>query len=284
MPFPYGPNTKSKVKSQRISLPLFSRICYYCFLISILGFTFGLLYNEEKEDANKITKIKKHTTYIKPITPVKSKLDRPQQILPPTNRVYKLPDGRPSIPLRKMTIKERREWLGQARIDNAIACGRTNELGEAIIHKSPFKNFTHEVLAQIFTWKIGREPPPMMPRIPLADRQNLALIMTDMVSDQEGDSEQLKEARKAVRSALEIMKEYVKGGGSPDEFLDYYVGELKHYSNMRKDAEKSFREMLRTETDPQALKAYFDAINDTLEQKGILPLNANKNIRAIMGQ
>lgn len=271
---PSGASVPTEKKSQngvKVALVLL-------ILVAICTGAFIILSHKPEEKI--ATSSRSTNKQIKSVQPSKAKVEPEKK---KEDVVYKLPDGRPSIPLRKMSREQRIAWLTQARIEDAIANGRTNANGEAILVTSQYRSVTEEALAQIFSIEPGMPPPPFMPRIPDSDRKNMADILAFMSESKPDDSPETKEMREIVGQAKRMLAEYIGDGGDPDSFIDYYRGQLEHFSQLRADADKTFKQLFAANEDPVVIKEYYQSANKVLEEKGIKPLSLTRRMKEILG-
>lgn len=219
---------------------------------------------------------------IKTVQPALQKT--PSQPTPPpvTNRVYKLRDGRPSVPLGKMTREERIAWLHDAKVERSLRHGWTNSVGEAIIPRTLYKSATEQALSRIFNTELG-DPPPRLPNISSIDGKNLASILDKMSEPDPRDGEYAKKIRESVNSAKQELKKYIESGGDVNQYINHYIGELNQAYVMRQDAQKTFKEIFNTTTDPEELRMAYEKISKTLADKGIKPIKVGPRAIQAMG-
>jgi hypothetical protein len=129
-----------------------------------------------------------------------------------------------------------------------------------------FRTGTEQILSWIFTTELGDLPPPL-PKIPDSEKAHFAKILLRDNPLTENDSEFSAAAKEMVQLAKKEMVEYIKKGGSPEEFLDYYRGELMQAYEMRKAVQQSIQKILKEE--PEIALEYLNDVNKDLESRGI---------------
>lgn len=163
--------------------------------------------------------------------------------------------------LRSMTPEERIDFLWEEAKRNPINLDPASN--------RVFATATEQVMAWIFTTKVGDVPPPL-PRLPIKDEAHLVEILFNNVPVKDGDSAKTAYAKENVQLAKDELKKFIKEGGSPNEFFEYYHGQLvdahREWNESRKEAMRVCRE------DPMIARDYIRAINSRLEKKGIKPV------------
>ena len=132
-----------------------------------------------------------------------------------------------------------------------------------------FNSTTEQMMSWIFTTRVGEMPLPM-PGIPDDERKNLAAILISKNEIKPEDSEGLALAKESVDQAKKEMIEYIKQGGDPEEFLDYYNKELERIYLYRCDARSEYVKL--QEEDPELAEAFRDKVNQGLAEKGATPI------------
>jgi mevalonate kinase len=67
------------------------------------------------------------------------------------------------------------------------------------------------------------------------------------------------------------MIEYIKQGGDPDEFLQYYFKELKSAFELRNEAVSQISEVW--EENPELAKQFLQKVNEKFTEEGIKLIN-----------
>lgn len=129
-----------------------------------------------------------------------------------------------------------------------------------------FKTGTEQLMSWVFATEVGDMPMPI-PHISEEDRQNIVAILISKNEISENDSERTKECKNAVAAAKKEMIKYLKEGGDPDEFLQYYHQELKRAFEVRNEAINQIQEVW--DEDPALGEEFLDKINEKFESEGI---------------
>ena len=132
-----------------------------------------------------------------------------------------------------------------------------------------FRTALEITLAGIFTCPLGKPPPPL-PRITLSEEIHLDKILDSPNFVTETDSEKAALAKQAVEIAKKELKEYVKKGGDPQDFLTYYHGQLRQAQMEFNESRKQVMTALKE--DPELGKAMLQEVNKRLAEKGIMQL------------
>lgn len=174
--------------------------------------------------------------------------------------------------LKAMTPEERMRYLFEEAAKKPLdLTPSTNRI---------FKTGTEQVMSWIFTTELGAMPPPL-PKIPIRDEAHMAEILMAKNPVFEGDSEKAKEAKQMVELAKKELIKFIKEGGSVDEFLEYYRGELMQAHNEWKESQKSVLQVVREEPDLAA--DYIREVNDRLSAKGIRPVKLPLKLKEQLG-
>ena len=171
--------------------------------------------------------------------------------------------------LKKMTPEERLNFLfEEAKARPIDLTPSTNQA---------FRTGTEQVMSWIFNCELGRLPPPLPP-IPLHDRAHLAEILIADNPVFETDSENARQAKEAVKIAKEELIKYIKEGGEPDDFLDYYHGQLKLAHEEWMSSKRAIIESIKND-DPLIAKEFVEQVNKGLIEKGIKPVTVPKGLQ-----
>jgi len=175
----------------------------------------------------------------------------PEKVDPLNQKFGKLPDGRWTVPGRK-------------KIHNIV----TNTSNADI--EAPYNNGPEQIIYSIFSRRLGDMPLPL-PTMSAKDRARLAEILMDKVPSSPDDSEELKEGREIIQQAKDELKKYIREGGDPDTFFEYYHNELSRAFEERKLAMKMVFDSAKEE-DPEISEEFCKKVNQRLEEKGIKPV------------
>ena len=150
---------------------------------------------------------------------------------------------KPKIKVRELSPEE---WL---RITNRV-----------------FKTGTEQLMSIVFSTELGDMPMPIPP-ISEEDRQNIVSILLSENQINDADSEKIKQCKENVALAKKEMIEYLKAGGDPDSFLQYYFQELKNAFELRNAAVEQIREAW--EEDFELGRQFLERVNEKFANEGI---------------
>lgn len=140
-----------------------------------------------------------------------------------------------------------------------------------------FRTAVEQRLAAIFTTEVGAKPPLMPTKLNLYDRLHLAEIL---ISDNPvigTDSERAKEAKDVVQQAKKEFMTFIREGGDPDEFIEYYHGQLVQAHDEWTMAWQTTMETIRK--DPEIAPEYVKRVNERLAAKGIRRISVPKKMQ-----
>ena len=157
---------------------------------------------------------------------------------------------KPKIKVRELSPEE---WL---RITNRV-----------------FKTGTEQLMSIVFSTEPGDMPMPIPP-ISDEDKQNIVSILISKNPINEADSEKIKFCKENVALAKKEMVEYLKEGGDPDDFLQYYFQELKSAFELRNAAVDQIRETW--EGDPELGRQFLEKVNEKFANEGIKSINSEE--------
>ena len=163
--------------------------------------------------------------------------------------------------LDAMTPKQRADFLRKEFEDKPLdLTPRTNQA---------FRTGTEQVMNWIFNSRLGNVPPPL-PRLNPREMKYLAEILIADNPELETDSEKVKEAKKVVQDAKAEIREYIKQGGTIEDFLSYYHGKLMQAHNEWRECNKMVIDTCRN--DPGIAQEFCRDVNKRLAEKGIKPV------------
>ena len=129
-----------------------------------------------------------------------------------------------------------------------------------------FKTGVEQLMSWVFSVEVGDMPMPIPP-IGEEDRAQLASILASKNEIKEGDSKMAAFCKEQVDFAKEEMREFIKQGGDPDEFLQYYFNQLRHAFEFRNEAQQQYYDLL--EEDPELAEEFAKRVNKSFDEKGI---------------
>ncbi len=141
----------------------------------------------------------------------------------------------------------------------------------------PFMTSVELQMARIFTKQLGDTPPPPMPPISSYEYIHLTKILISDNPVLPTDSEEWKEAKGIVEVAKKEMQKYIKEGGDPDDFINYYYGLLTDAYNERM---MCTRELMKTAiAEPEIASELYRRYNERLASKGIKQIELPQHIK-----
>lgn len=137
-----------------------------------------------------------------------------------------------------------------------------------------FKTGVEQLMSWVFTTEVGDMPMPI-PAISEDDRKQLAAILVSKNEVKEGDSERTVLAKESVDYAKEEMRKFIKQGGDPDDFLQYYFNQLRHAFEFRNEAQQQYYDL--QEEDPELAEEFAREVNKSFDEKGIKRILTEKD-------
>lgn len=169
--------------------------------------------------------------------------------------------------LKAMTPKERADVKWQEMVEKPLDL--------TVPSNRVVATATEQIMAWIFTADVGSVPPPL-PQIPDHEFAHITEILMSDNPIKAGDDDRVVETKQTIEFAKKELREYIKKGGDPDEFLAYYRGQLVQAHAQYEDARKSVLQTLRE--DPDIALEYLDRVNSELEAKGIKKVTLHPNL------
>ena len=135
-----------------------------------------------------------------------------------------------------------------------------------------FKTSVEQVMGWVFTCKPGLMPPPL-PSFSDEDYDQLASILISKNTVKESDDEKAAEAKETVDFAKKEMMKYIREGGDPQEFMNYYHKLLREASDYRDIVVGQAQQIY--EEDPGLAEDFLKEVNAKLDEKGIVRVELN---------
>ena len=167
----------------------------------------------------------------------------------------------PQPPKVQLTREEREEMIAK-RIEE-------NPPDMVAPSNRVFATGAEQVMSWIFMCRLG-DPPPLLPKLSTRDLVHIDKILDAPNPVLEGDSERARDAKETVEMAKKELKEFLAKGGDPEEFLEYYHGQLRQAHAEWQEAYRKTLEVAR-ET-PEIANDYVDEVNKLLAERGIKPV------------
>lgn len=135
----------------------------------------------------------------------------------------------------------------------------------------PYRNATEQLLLQTFGREVGLAPFPPL-KIPKKDMEKLVDILISDNPAEEGESADTAVAKEVISAAKAEMKKFIKNGGNPNDFFEYYHGILMQAYSKRRMAQQEILRIAHKEKDPELARMMQREVNERLEKEGIKPL------------
>lgn len=129
-----------------------------------------------------------------------------------------------------------------------------------------FTTCVEQVMSFLTMVEPGELPMPI-PHLDAEDRAELINALISKNEIKEGDSEKVAYAKESVGYLKKEMIKYIKGGGDPDDFLQYYSDQLHQANDTRDEVANMYHEI--QETNPEDAERFLEKANKLLEDKGI---------------
>jgi hypothetical protein len=129
-----------------------------------------------------------------------------------------------------------------------------------------FATGTEQVMGWIFNTVPG-DMPPILPQIPIFEEAHLTEILFNKNEIKDDDDERIVELKENVALAKKEMIKFIKEGGMPDEFLEYYRNILVDAHREFQSSQQEVFKMVKE--DPEGAAAYLEMVNKRLDEKGI---------------
>jgi hypothetical protein len=131
---------------------------------------------------------------------------------------------------------------------------------------------------QLLSWICRAVPGEMMlPLPPLVEeeKRDIAAILISRNDIKDTDSEDVAMVKEDVSFAKKELAKFIKEGGNPDEFFEYYNNVLKQSFEKRKSFIEELQAMQSDDESPatpEEIKIMVDRINKSLSEEGIKPV------------
>lgn len=135
----------------------------------------------------------------------------------------------------------------------------------------PYRNATEQLLLQTFGREVGLAPFPPL-KIPKKDMEKLVEILISDNPANDGESSGTAVAKEVISEAKAEMKKFIRNGGNPNEFFEYYHGILMQAYSKRRMAQQEILRIAHKEKDSELARMMLKEVNDNLAKEGIKPL------------
>ena len=194
---------------------------------------------------------------------------------PEQGKAAKQPESVAKKPERPAMSREEREKAAYKRIVETPLdlTPKTNRI---------FRTGIEASMARIFMTRRGDPPPPpFTTAITIRDEVHLAEILTAANPVLDTDTQAQADSKEMVEFAKKEMVGFVKNGGDPEEFLEYYRGKLQEAFDVRRESMVSLMKFAREE--PELAAEYLVRINASLAEKGIRTIELTDKQKERMG-
>lgn len=189
----------------------------------------------------------------------------------PTKTVVETPDLSKSNSLfQAVTVAPHRPIPPGRKKVHSVSTNTSN-----LARKSIASNAVEQVMLSIFSRERGDMPPPL-PRLSPNELKDLAATLIYKDTIKETDSPNIAFQKEALLEAKAALRNYIKEGGSAEDFFAYYHGELVKNYYKRLDAQRLIIESTKNDP-PDVTEELCRKINEDFAQKGIKKIvNPNK--------
>lgn len=132
-----------------------------------------------------------------------------------------------------------------------------------------FNSGVEQVMCWVFSRRLGDAPPPL-PSISETELNQMAEILTTKMEIKEDDDEAVKEVKETVNLAKKEMAKFIGDGGTPDEFLRYYVEQQTLAFDEFMEAQRQYQDI--HDEDPAMAAEFAKKANEILAKRGIKPI------------
>ena len=206
----------------------------------------------------------KERGFIKEVTPVVS-VQKPKELTPEEKEQL----AHPGMVKSSMGVWQptNRPWRANStKVHNVYTNHSAKARGPV-----PYRNATEQMLYLTFGRPLGSAPMPAV-KIPKKDMDNLVAILIDDNKVSDKDSEFMAAGKELITEAKKQMRKFIKDGGTPQEFFDYYQKETVRAYEKRRMARLEILRIAREEKDVDLAKSMRDKVNEELAKEGIMPV------------
>ncbi len=106
-------------------------------------------------------------------------------------------------------------------------------------------------------------------------------ILNNATPPNEDDDAKAVEAKEMVTLAKQELKKFIKQGGSVQEFLEFYHGQLRLAHQEWQETQRSVIKVMKE--DPDLAPSYIEEVNKRLASKNIKPVIVPQRLKTKMG-
>lgn len=166
------------------------------------------------------------------------------------------------------TVEEAVNNLGEIKVEEVKKAEKPVDLTP--YRKRIFDNGAEQLMGLIFTTEPGCLPFPI-PHMDEQIRKDFASALISKLEAKEDDDEYTLEVKERVELAKKEMRRYLKEGGDPDDFMQYYYNELRTAFDHREEALRQANQL--AEEDPSLAREFVAKVNEKFKEKGIKELD-----------
>ena len=177
----------------------------------------------------------------------------------------KAPEWKPYSNIRPPNVKPGDPWKpGRPKVHEIerIVVGNTNAV---------YRNATEQTLIDIFSTELG-DPAPPLGSLPDEERERIVEILIAKNNTKKTDSEEMATSKDILAQAKAEMLKYIREGGKPEDFLDYYHNELLKANRKRMEAHEFIMEQVQEGADLELVREVYKEVNKKLRDEGIKPI------------
>lgn len=126
-----------------------------------------------------------------------------------------------------------------------------------------------QVLFNIFSRELGDMPMPLPVALPEPERVRLAEILISKNPATDEDSEEIRASKEILDQAKKAMREHIRNGGEPEDFIVAYHEELMAAFETRMEAQGMVQKMVADGEDDELVEQFVDKVNETFNKEGI---------------
>jgi hypothetical protein len=141
--------------------------------------------------------------------------------------------------------------------------------------RQSFTSGSEQVIATVMNTRLGRRPPPLF-NLPMAE--DIGKVLDRDIVLYDDDDERAVEAKANVAHAKQLLKEYIRDGGRPEDFLRHYHGILQEAYEEWNTAQRHVLALLLEGRQGEA-ELYAEDQTRTFAERGIQPVNIPPNFR-----
>lgn len=197
-----------------------------------------------------------------------------------TERNLNITDAKPTISKQSARVRPRKKYQTKPksveeavqRIEDSQEAIKITALSQTVknVPRCIFKTSSEQVLSWLCRISPGEMPVPI-PYLDDESSKQLISVLTRNNDVSPDDPVWVANLKEAVDAAKVEMSHFIKEGGDPNEFLQYYYDELLKAYETRNMAEEICYDL--AEEDPETAKEFVNKINEKFSNQGILPIS-----------